>query len=316
MTDDKKMILPELTDFDGLLKLVQKRLIDNKPPRTALVLPHESAMVAPFKRAIDMNLIDPFVVGDEAIFRKDQAVHGIDPDTVHFIDIQQPDMAVVTAGQMASGGELDLLLKGRMAAEAFLRLLFDHQTKFTRKGQAITHVSVMKPERYPKLLALADAGITVSHEIKDLVATLNSAAGFLRLIGIEKPRVAVLAAVEVVYPQMSSTIKGATLSVMARRKQIKNVFVDGPLSFDVAIDAEAAQGKGITDSEVAGQADLLLATDLGTANATYKAMTMFGKVGMGAIAVGGAVPFSISAYCDSEETRFNSILLGLLASLK
>ena len=301
-------------DFDELLSFVQSVVAGGAKPRTALVLPHESEMVSSFRTAIELDLIDPFVVGDEALFRDDVGTHNINPDKVQFIDINQPEMAVITAAQMGARGELDFVLKGRMSAEAFLRLLFEKQTGFVNKRKRVVHLTVMKPASYPKLLSMVDAGIAVSHEIEDLVGIIEQAALFLIRLGIERPRTAALAAVEVVYPQMKPTVKAAVLSVMARRGQIRYARIDGPLSFDVAIDVEVATAKGITDSEVAGQADLLLAPDLSTANGIYKAMSLFGDCPMGAVSTGAAIPFTMSAFCDSEETRFNSILLGILAS--
>ena len=131
-------------------------------------------------------------------------------------------------------------------------------------------------------------------------------------IGIDTPRVAVLAAVEVVYPQMPATIDGAVLGKMSERNQIKGGFVDGPLSFDCAVDPVAAESKGITNSEVAGRANAMLAPNIDTAHGVYKAMALYGNARVGGVIYGGRVPVALAARSDSAENILNSIALAVL----
>ena len=119
---------------------------------------------------------------------------------------------------------------------------------------------------------------------------------------------------EVIAPWMPVTIDAAIIAKMADRGQIEGACVDGPLSFDVAVDAVAARAKGITDSAVAGQADIVLAPNIETANGVYRAMNLYGRATMGAIVVGGAAPVVISSRSDSVQTRFNSLALGIIAT--
>ena len=282
-------------------------------PKAVLIAPHESAMTESFVKAVNENLIEPFVLADEKLFREYASNNKINIDGYKILDINQPDKAIITAAQMGAENEIDMIVKGRVPAEEFLNILFEKESKFTKRGKPVSHIGLFQPKNYNKLLMLTDAAVTVKNDLKSLINITNNAISFSGKIGIDKPRIAVLAAVEVVYPQMDSTIKGAVLSKMAERNQIKGAFIDGPLSFDVAMDMEAALGKGIKNSEVAGQADIMIAPDIDTGNSIYKAMSLYGDTEMGGIVFGGNVPVTLNAFIDSEQIRFNSILMSVLA---
>jgi phosphate butyryltransferase len=215
---------------------------------------------------------------------------------------------------MAAQGELDLIVAGRINNEELLTGLAAKESRFLDKGRLLTHIAVMKPERYEKLLFLTDALVTTKHDLATMISVTNNAISVAVKLGVERPRVALLAAVEVVYPQMEATTIAAVLSKMNERGQIKGADVDGPLSFDVAIDMEAALGKGVTSSAVAGKADVLVAPSIEAANGMYKAMALYGSSEAGGVFFGGRVPVALSLACDSEENGFRSLLIGILAA--
>jgi phosphate butyryltransferase len=160
---------------------------------------------------------------------------------------------------------------------------------------------------------LTDGGVVVQ---PDLMVKLNLISNMVYLansIGLVNPRIAVVTAVEAVYPQMQATLDGAILAKMAERGQIKGACVDGPLSFDIAVDMLAARAKGITNSPVAGQADGLLAPCIEVANGVYNAMTLYGHCEIGGVIVGGKVPLAVNTRADSQQARFHSIVLATLA---
>jgi len=314
MNGETTATLPSIHNFELIRKRVENTVASNGRPRTALVVPHEAAMVAPFRKAVEAELIEPFVIGDEALFRKDADRHGIDPDKVHLVDINQPEKAILAAAQMAAQGELDLVVAGRINTEELLAGLAAKESRFLDKGHLLTHVTVMKPERYEKLLLLTDALATTCHDLATMIAVTNNAISLAVKVGIERPKVALLAAVEVIYPQMKATTIAAILSKMNERGQIKGADVDGPLSFDVAIDMEAALGKGVKSSAVAGQADVLVAPSIEAANGMYKAIALYGSCEAGGVLYGGRVPVAVSLECDTEKNQFRSLLIGILAA--
>ncbi len=315
MTENQQFHVPEIHSFEQIHQAAREAAAERKP-RTALVVPSDVATLTAFSRAIEAGLVDPTLIGDEALSKKKAADHGIDLEQVKFIDINEPDLAVGIAARMASLGEIDLIVKGRMPIVGFLQTIFDPEFAFRLPGKTISHIAVIKPELYKKLLFLTDAGVTEEPDLKAKLALIANLVKFAGAVGVTMPRVAVLAAVEVIYPQMPVTMDAAVIAKMADRKQIKGAYVDGPLSFDVAVDIFAAQSKGVTESKVAGLADGLLAPNIETANGIYEAMSLYGKADMGGVLFGGAVPVALSSRSDSVANRFNSIVLGVLAACR
>ena len=171
---------------------------------------------------------------------------------------------------------------------------------------------MIKPGKYPKLLFLTDSAVVVAPDLTTKLSLISNLVSVAGAVGIKNPRIAVLAAVEAVYPQMPATLDGAVLAKMCDRRQIKGAVVDGPLSFDIAVDIDAARAKGVTTSPVAGQADGMLAPNIEVANGIYNAMTLYGDNEVGGVLVGGRVPVAMHSRADNAGARFNSILLSVL----
>jgi len=206
-------------------------------------------------------------------------------------------------------GKIDLLIQG---ATSLCPLISALKTGGIGGKSVLNHVAVLKPEQYPKLLMLTDGAVNTDPDLKTKISLIANLARVARAIGVENPRVAPVAAVEAIYPQMNVTVEGAVLAKMSDRGQIKDAMVDGPLSFDVAVDMFAAHSKGITTSAVAGQADALLASNVQVGRGLYEAMGMFCKAERGAVIVGGPVPMAVNEPFDDSEARYNSIVLATL----
>ncbi len=315
MAESQQFDIPEIHSFEQIYDTARKLTAGNKP-RAALVVPSDVTMLKAFSQAIEAGFIDPTLIGDEELARKKAAEHKINLDKIKFIDIREPDISVATAARMASLDEIDLIIKGRIPTVGFLQIIFEKDVSFRRQGKIISHVAVIKPDLYDKLLFLTDAGVNEEPDLKCKLALIDNLVNFARSIGVTMPRVAILAAVEVVYPQMPVTMDAAIISKMAERKQIRGAYVDGPLSFDVAVDMFAAHSKGVKTSPVAGQADALLAPNIETANGIYEAMSLYGNARLGGILYGGVVPVALASRSDSVSNRLNSIVLGVLAANK
>lgn len=314
MTFENNFTIPEIHSFEQIVAKAETMVNASGKPKTALVAPTASDSLKAFVLAMDKNLIEPYLIGDEVFIKAKAEQNGINLEKAKFINIIEPDSAVLTASKMSLERELDLIIKGHISTVPFLKSLFKEKDFFDKKNKLISHVAVIKPALYEKLLFLTDAAVNIAPDLKGKLSLVNNAVKVAKIVGIEMPRVALLAAVEVIYPQMPVTMDAAIISKMAERKQIKGAYVDGPLSFDVAVDMVAAHSKGIKDSPVAGQADILLAPNLETANGVYKAMTLFGNAQIGGIVYGGKVPIVLSSRSDSIENQFNAIALGALTA--
>lgn len=305
--------IPAVNNFEHLFERARKKA-GRIRPRAALVVPSAHGWLSAFDRAIREQLVDPFVIGDEQLCHDKCTEYGIELPDARFIDINEPDKAFQVAVRMAARGELDLVVKGRGSTIDFLGILLDKESGFVPKGATLSHIGVIKPEVYPKLLLLTDAGVIPHPDLKTKVALIANLGRAADAMGLGKPRVAVLAAVEAIYTQMQVTTEAAVLAKMYDRGQIKAATVDGPLSFDCAIDMDAARGKGLEDSPVAGRADALLAPNIETANGLFKSLALYGKSETGGILIGGRTPVALGNRWDSPLTRYHSIVLGVLVS--
>lgn len=307
------MTVPTIHSYDQIVSLARDKAASRKP-RAALVGIDDPAMLRAFARAAADGLITPIAFGEQEDFARACREAGIKPDGIHLQPVKTPDMPVIAAARLAYEDEIDIIVKGRILTADMLTVLFDLGAYYLTKGHTVSHVAVLEPEGYPKLLLLSDSAVIVEPNLQQKLALINNMTTVSDAIGITMPRIAMLAAVEVIYPQMPVTVDGAVIAKMADRGQIKGAFVDGPLSFDVAVDMEAALSKGVKHSEVAGQADGMITPNIEVANGVYKAMALYGKCRTGGVIVGGRVPIAIGSRIDSEESKYHSIVLATLTA--
>lgn len=310
---EKNLTVPQVNNYELIIERATERA-GGKPPRVVVVAPDHIDQFAALTRAVEANITAPILVGDKEVMRPLAEEAGCDLEQFRFVPADTHDGALDKSVQLVHRNEADIVLRGGMPVGDFVRGLLRQERRFVTRGKMMSHIAVIKPEKYPKLLLLSDSGVVVQPDLKQKIALAQNLIDFGHRLGIESPRVAVLAAVEVVYPQMSVTVDAAVLAKMNERRQIKGGFVDGPLSFDCAIDREAAESKGISHSEVAGQADAFLAPNIETAHGIYKAMALYGRAQLGGILFGGKVPVAIAATSDSADTIFHSIALAVLAA--
>jgi phosphate butyryltransferase len=307
------MHIPDVHTYAQIFERARAKTKERRV-RAALVDINDVNILKAFARAESEGLIDAVVFGDKGLLTKICDDNQIEFRNVRIEHAFQRDLAVINAAKMAFDQHLDLIVKGRVFTADMLTVLFDLGSYFLSREHCVSHVAVLKPERYAKLLMLTDSAVIVEPDLRTKVQMIDNIVKVANMIGIEMPRVSVLAAVESVYPQMPVTTDAAIVSKMAERGQIKGCYVDGPLSFDMSVDMAAARAKGATGSLVAGQADALLAPNIEVANGVYKAMSLFGRCQTGGVIIGGRVPIALGSRVDSAESKFNSILLGILAA--
>lgn len=308
----REMSIPQTNSFEHISELVTRKVKGRGAVRAAVILTGATRGFGACTQAAQQGLIAPVVIGtSEDIQRTIKGTFLKTADTIEAADIVA---SVSVAMKLALDGKTDLILADERAADAALAALRAGEAGFVPKGGVASSVAVLKPERYRKLLLLSDCAVCAAPDLRAKLGIIQNMVGVARSIEMGSPRIAVLAAVEVVYPQMPVTMEGAVLAKMAERQQIKGAMVDGPLSFDVAMDDFAATSKGITQSPVAGQADAFLAPNVEVASGVYSALSLFGSCERGAIIVGGAVPIAITMRTDSATEMLNSIYLGILGA--
>jgi phosphate butyryltransferase len=198
-----------------------------------------------------------------------------------------------------------------VATSTFLKAVLDKEVGL-RTGRLLSHVAVIESPGYHKLLFLTDGGMCVKPDLAAKVDIVNNAVDVARKLGIETPKVALLAAVEVLNPEMPETADAAELSKMAERGQIKNCLVDGPLAIDLAVSAEAAQHKKVR-SAVAGDADIMVVPEIVCGNVLAKGLIYLGNARAAGLIAGAAKPVVMLSRSDSKEQKLNSIALGVVS---
>jgi len=261
-------------------------------------------------RATKKGVVSGILVGNQDEIFRIAKESGFDLNPFQIIHCKTKKEAVKTSVKIVAEGSAEILMKGAIGTADLLRAVLNDQWGL-KTGSLLSHMAVFELPHYHKLLAITDAAMNIAPDIKEKVGIVKNSVTYLNKIGITAPKVAILAAVELVNEKMPATIDAAILSKMADRGQIKNCIIDGPLAFDNAISKESAMHKGIK-SEVAGDADLLVVPSIETGNILYKAMA-FGGANPAAILLGAKVPIVLTSRADSEETKLNSIILAAVS---
>lgn len=282
--------------------------------KIAVAAAQDSAVLEAVREAKAQGIADAVLVGDEAKIREIAA--GLDMDLNGYRIIDEPDLvqASLKAVKLARDGEVDMYMKGLVDSKNFLKSVLDKEVGL-RTGGPLSHVCVFDIPGIDRLLFLTDVAFMTYPTLEDKVNIIKNTVPVCRACGIENPKVAPLAAVEVVNPKMPVTVEAAELTKMCEEGQITGCIVDGPLSLDLAIDPEAAKHKGATDRKIQGDADILLFPDIHAGNLVYKCLvhTVPG-IKNGCILTGTKVPVILTSRSDTFETKVNSIALAAVVA--
>lgn len=273
----------------------------------------ESALLGAIEMR-DRNLLEPLLVGPEAKIRAIAEAAGISLDGIEFESTPHSHAAAARAVELALAGRIEILVKGSLQTAELLSAV-TNKTAGLRTERRVSHVYMMDVPAYNKPLIVTDAAVNIQPTLDHKRDICQNAVDFLHLLGMEEPKVAVLAAVETVNASMPATLDAAALTVMATRGQITGALVDGPLAFDNAISLEAAGIKGIS-SPVAGQADVLLVPDLEAGNILAKQLIHFADASAAGLVLGARVPIVLTSRSDPLSARITSAALAKLAVIR
>jgi phosphotransacetylase len=269
----------------------------------------EAALQAAHEAALQ-GLIQPILIGPVTRMRTLAAALGIDLDAYRTVEAPHSHASAETAVACVRTGQAQALMKGSLHTDELLGAVVDRDVGL-RTGRRLSHIYLMDVPAYPKLLMVTDGAINIVPDLQAKRDICQNAIDLGRAIGIARPKVAILAAVETVNPKMPSTLDAAALCKMADREQITGGVLDGPLAMDNAISAEAARAKGIR-SAVAGDPDVLLVPDLEAGNLLAKQLTFMAGAEAAGIVLGARVPIVLTSRADSVRARLASCAVALL----
>lgn len=297
-----------IKSFDEIIMKVKSK----EMKKVAVAVAQDAPVLEAIRDAKKNGIADAILVGDHDEIVSIGLKIGLDVNQFEIVNEPDVKKAALKAVELVSTGKADMVMKGLVNTATFLRSVLNKEVGL-RTGKTMSHVAVFETEKFDRLLFLTDVAFNTYPELKEKIDIVNNAVKVAHAIGIEKPKVAPICAVEVVNPKMPATLDAAMLSKMSDRGQIKGCVVDGPLALDIALSPDAAKHKGVT-GEVAGKADIFLMPNIETGNVMYKTLTYTTDSKNGGILVGTSAPVVLTSRADSHETKMNSIALAALVA--
>jgi phosphate butyryltransferase len=298
-----------ITKLDQLFEVLKSK------PKKRLVaaFANDDHTIEAVSMAVDMGIVEATLVGDESTIKKVCATHNIDPSKFQIVQENDEMKAASKAVELINNGEGDVLMKGLVSTDKYMRAILNKEKGLLPPKAVLSHVTVVQVPTYHKLLIVADVAIIPAPDLGQKIAMTNYIIQTAHSLGIEKPKVAILAATEQVSAAMPACVDATIISKMADRGQIKGALVDGPLALDVAIDKESATIKKLT-GEVAGDADCILFPNIESGNVFFKTCTKLAKGELGAMVMGAKVPCVLTSRGDSVQSKMYSIALAANAA--
>ena len=287
--------------------------VKNKEKKILAIAGAESEeIIEASKIATEEKIISPILIGDPAKIETLCRKLNFDFKSIEILGEKELQRCASLAVELVKQKKADMLMKGKVDTPTLLRAVLDKE-KGLKGGKLFSHVAVVEVERYQKLMLWTDGGINIAPDVMKKIEILKNAVQMAKKLEIEMPKAACLAAVELVNPDMPETIDASIISKMAERGEIKDVIVDGPVAFDVAIDSKSARTKGII-SPVSGEADIFLCPNISSCNILVKGLIYLAGAKVGGIVVGGGAPIVLLSRSDSAEIKLLSIALGAAVS--
>lgn len=304
-----KIVIEDTYDGYGMLMEAAKKL---DPITTAVAYPCDQASLEGPLDAAEAGLITPILVGPEALIRNVAAEFDLDLSSCRIVDVPDTQTAAAKAVELARSGEAEAVMKGSLHSDELLKEVIAKETGL-RTGRRMSHAFIMDVPTYHKALIVTDGALNILPDLMTKKDIAQNAIDLAIILGIPEPKVAILAAVETVNPDMPATIDAAALCKMADRGQITGGLLDGPLAFDNAISEEAARTKKIV-SPVAGHADILLVPDLESGNMLAKQLIFLARADAAGLVLGTRVPVILTSRADSVRARMASCAVAVLVA--
>ncbi|SKC86363.1 bifunctional enoyl-CoA hydratase/phosphate acetyltransferase [Maledivibacter halophilus] len=295
-----------LKSFDEAIEKVKKV----GPYTLSVAGAEDEELLKAVKKAVDMGFIKPILVGNEGKIK--EIIKKVKLDNCKVINSSTSEEAALEAVKLVKKGKAQVLMKGLVNTSVYMRAVLNRQHGL-RTGRLISLMAVYELPGYHKLLYCTDSGINTAPNLKQKKDILINALKAMKRMGLNNPKVAALAANEMVDEKVQATVDAAELVKMRRNNEISKCIIEGPIAFDVAFDKNAAQHKGI-DSQISGDVDLLLFPNIETGNVLGKSWLHFNKAKWVGIVLGASNPVILGSRSDTAEIKINSIALGCLAS--
>lgn len=292
-----------IKNFEQLKEMLKAMPVKRK---VAVVPAQDEHTLEAISHAYRDGMVEPVLIGDEPKIREILAQIGTDADKMTIIHVEDPTEAIQKAADMARDGEVDCIMKGKTETGALMKVLVNRE-RGIRKNDTMSLLAFMESPNYHKVFAITDVGL-LNYPSKDQKkAAIQNAVEAFHALGVEQPKVAILAAVEKVNPKMKETVEAAEI----KEEGVEGCIIEGPISYDLAMDPASAPIKGYV-SPVAGDADLLVVPDIVSGNIAAKTITVIGGGRTGGVVLGAKVPVLLVSRAASADDKYMSIVIAAL----
>ena len=295
----------EIRKLDEMFEVLRSK------PKKRLVAAYanDDHTICAVNAAVENGLIEATLVGDEATIAAVCEAENINMANFKIVQESEDVKAAAKACDMINAGEADILMKGLLPTDKYMHAILNKDRGLCPPKVTLAHVAVVENPNYHKLLIVSDSAIIPLPDLKQKQTLLKYVTTTAKAIGIACPKVALVCATEQMIASIPACVEAALIAKMADRGQIKGCLVDGPLSLDLALDAETVAIKKL-NSPVAGDADCLVFPNLESCNVFYKCCTKFDKSEIAAVLMGAKVPCVLSSRVDTSKTKLYSIALA------
>ena len=298
---------------NSIKQILEKVTKTNKIAKMVVAGADNESVLECCRKTKDLNITDSILVGDKKSILEISSKKNINVSDFEIIDIKDENEIAKYSSKLIHEGKVNIFAKGSIETKPMMKAILDKEIGIKIDNNiSLVCIFEMKQENNTKLLIISDPGIRPYPTLEEKISIINHAVEVAHVIGIENPKVAVLAAIEVVNPKMKETVEADKLSKMNDNGEIKGCIVDGPLSLDLAVDPNACEMKKVLNRKIKGDADILIFHDIHSANYAYKIFTHLLKWNTGSIMVGTKAPCILTSRSDTFDVKFNSILFSRL----
>jgi len=297
-----------LTSFRAVIEEAKKR----EKCKVVIAGAEGKAVLEAVKVAKESGIMEPILVGNESHIGQIADDVAFPLDGVQILNVQSEEDVVRTAVEMVHTDEADGLMNGKVSTPAVLKTVLNKQYNL-RTESLLSHIALLEVPTYHKLLMVTDGGMVIQPSLEQKADILRNGVRMMQKLGIARPKVGILAAIETVNPDMPETVHADQLCQMARQGKLGEVEVEGPLAVDVVFSPEAAKIKGV-DSAISGDPDILLVPSVACGNIFAKGLWHLAKAKIGGLVLGARKPIILLSRSDDAETKLNSIALGVVTS--
>lgn len=292
-----------IKNFEQLKEMLKAMPVKRK---VAVVPAQDEHTLEAISHAYRDGMVEPVLIGDEPKIREILAQIGTDADKMTIIHVEDPTEAIQKAADMARDGEVDCIMKGKTETGALMKVLVNRE-RGIRKNDTMSLLAFMESPNYHKVFAITDVGLLTYPSKDQKKAAIQNAVEAFHALGVEQPKVAILAAVEKVNPKMKETVEAAEI----KEEGVEGCIIEGPISYDLAMDPASAPIKGYV-SPVAGDADLLVVPDIVSGNIAAKTITVIGGGRTDGVVLGAKVPVLLVSRAASADDKYMSIVIAAL----